>query len=83
VQYSPACIQSGAFYANGEDVPKQSEDCLTLNVWTPVSVSAFGHPLLPVLVYVHGGGLQYGASSNLGCVCMLRMHDAHAPHPPL
>lgn len=37
-----------------------SEDCLTLNVWAPVKRS---EALLPVLVWIHGGGFTNGASS--------------------
>lgn len=39
----------------------RSEDCLYLNVTTPVSTRR----ALPVLVYVHGGGLSSGAGSDL------------------
>jgi para-nitrobenzyl esterase len=35
-----------------------SEDCLTLNIWTPADASR-----LPVIVWVHGGGFRMGASS--------------------
>jgi para-nitrobenzyl esterase len=38
-----------------------SEDCLYLNVTTPVSTRR----ALPVLVYLHGGGLTGGAGSDL------------------
>lgn len=34
-----------------------SEDCLTLNVWTPDKSAA-----LPIIVFVHGGGFTEGAS---------------------
>jgi para-nitrobenzyl esterase len=37
-----------------------SEDCLTLNVWTP---DARPPGKLPVMVWIHGGGLVQGASS--------------------
>ncbi|KAF7191557.1 Acetylcholinesterase [Pseudocercospora fuligena] len=39
-----------------------SEDCLTLSVYTPVVNSTKSDPL-PVLVWVHGGGWQFGGDS--------------------
>jgi para-nitrobenzyl esterase len=42
----------------GEEVG-HSEDCLTLNVWTPASDSS----RRPVLVWIHGGGFFRGSSS--------------------
>ena len=39
----------------------QSEDCLGLNVWTPAHAAA---ARLPVMVWIHGGGFQIGASSQ-------------------
>ena len=39
-----------------------SEDCLHLNVYTPPAESA--SRLLPVLVWIHGGGLQYGTAMS-------------------
>lgn len=38
----------------------QSEDCLGLNVWTPAKAGE----KLPVMVWIHGGGFQIGASSQ-------------------
>lgn len=52
--FSAACAQ---IFPQG-DFPK-SEDCLYLNVWTPAkSIKA----RLPVMVYIHGGGLRVGSS---------------------
>ncbi|KAK9343385.1 Alpha/Beta hydrolase protein [Lipomyces starkeyi] len=36
------------------------EDCLTLSIWAPARDS---HKLLPVFIYIYGGGLQTGGSS--------------------
>jgi len=52
--FSDACSQ---VFPKG-DFPK-SEECLYLNVWTPAKSSAAA---LPVMVWIHGGGLQVGCS---------------------
>lgn len=61
--FGPICAQpepvefgpwTDEFLAQGE----MSEDCLSLNIWTP-SVKARG---LPVMVWIHGGGLTTGSS---------------------
>src|ERR1043166_2522125 len=41
-------------------IPEQSEDCLTLNVWTP----ACDGGRRPVMVFVHGGAWVIGAGSE-------------------
>ncbi|KIY66008.1 alpha/beta-hydrolase [Cylindrobasidium torrendii FP15055 ss-10] len=46
--WGPACIQRPAVVGVG------SEDCLTLNVWKPSNATETS--LLPVAVYIHGGG---------------------------
>lgn len=38
------------------------EDCLTLNVWTPVDSTVSGP--LPVMVFIHGGGNARGSSAQ-------------------
>jgi carboxylesterase type B len=38
-----------------------SEDCLSLNVWTPTTEH---NALLPVMVWIHGGGLNDGCSNT-------------------
>ena len=52
--FSPGCMQI-------LDPPiEMSEDCLTLNVWTPAKTRTKS---LPVMVWIHGGGYYSGASS--------------------
>ena len=41
------------------DLPPQSEDCLTLNVWTPALQGR-----RPVMVFVHGGAFTTGSSAH-------------------
>ena len=45
----------------GEALPATSEDCLFLNVWTAAGKADAG---LPVMVWIHGGGLSLGWSQQ-------------------
>lgn len=53
------CIQPPANGDNGVGPLPMSEDCLTLNVWTPERAEA----PLPVMVWIHGGGLNNGSGT--------------------
>lgn len=59
--FGPPCFQPksrpGSIYA--EELAEMSEDCLSLNVWTPQKARK-----LPVFVWIHGGSLTTGASSQ-------------------
>ncbi|MBW8368829.1 MAG: carboxylesterase family protein [Arenimonas sp.] len=53
-----ACMQKpGASLEGGGDPGPLSEDCLTLNVWTPAGA---GTAKRPVMVWIHGGALVFG-----------------------
>ncbi len=58
IKYGPMCVQfmNSGF---GEEAGMGSEDCLYLNVWTPLKAKK-----LPVLVFVHGGGNAVGSSTE-------------------
>lgn len=57
-EFGAPCPQSPLIASmSGEALPVTSEDCLTLNVWT---AAGDAHAKLPVLVWIHGGGLVGG-----------------------
>ena len=60
-QFGPDCVQP-AYPADSVyfEAPRpQSEDCLTLNIWAPA-----GAKKAPVIVWIHGGSLQFGGSAS-------------------
>lgn len=54
VAFGPACPQRTKRWP-------QSEDCLSLNLWTP---AAHASARLPVMVYIHGGAYAFGSSTD-------------------
>lgn len=53
------CIQPPANGDPGVGPLPMSEDCLTLNVWTPQGMTG----ALPVMVWIHGGGYNNGSGT--------------------
>ncbi|KAJ0162242.1 Para-nitrobenzyl esterase [Colletotrichum tanaceti] len=54
--YGPTCPQA----ISGDLFSQQGEDCLNLNIWAPST----GGENLPVFVYMYGGAMVTGSSSN-------------------
>jgi para-nitrobenzyl esterase len=55
--FGPSCLQAGSALGS---VGTSSEDCLSVNVFTPQTAPA--HPL-PVMVFIYGGAFTSGSSS--------------------
>ncbi|CAF1493420.1 unnamed protein product [Rotaria sordida] len=56
--FGPCCPQP----SSDAYIPKQDEQCLYLNIFKPILQS--NHSLLPVFVWIHGGGHALGCSSQ-------------------
>jgi para-nitrobenzyl esterase len=61
-EYGPIAIQYPNSYVVTKN-PEQSEDCLTLNIWTPAAPDA--DERLPVYVFIHGGGFGFGSGNEI------------------
>lgn len=58
-RFGPDCMQPAEYpELRGAGM---SEDCLSVNVWTPARVS---NEKLPVMVWIYGGGFTYGSGSH-------------------
>lgn len=71
--FGAACMQTLRSAGSGQwtseymspEAPGVSEDCLFLNIWTPVPLSGTEPPAanLPVLFYIYGGGFNEGSGA--------------------
>ncbi|XP_020840859.1 liver carboxylesterase 1-like [Phascolarctos cinereus] len=80
--YPPMCAQdpvsgqllSDLFTNREEKISlKVSEDCLYLNIYTPADLSKKTN--LPVMVWIHGGGLLVGAASTYDGLALSAFED--------
>jgi para-nitrobenzyl esterase len=67
-----ACPQPGVVVF-GSFVLRQSEDCLSLNVYVPASATAKSK--LPVLFWIHGGSLVTGVGADYDAAQMIAAHN--------
>lgn len=58
VEFGPDCPQAGDV---GSRSPAFGEDCLHLNIWSPVGAEPGS---LPVMVWIHGGSFLFGSGSE-------------------
>ena len=58
----PGTFYANEFYWDPSKDPKDSEDCLYLNIWAPAKPASGS---LPVMVFYHGGGNRHGNNSEI------------------
>ena len=62
LSYGPACPQPKVSWIFSRKYKQVSEDCLYLNIWTPLKPNQSGK--LPVMVWIHGGAFMTGSASD-------------------
>jgi len=67
LEYGPSAPQVGqnpaaaTYSVSGQDLTKQDEDCLALNIWTPAIQDGRKRP---VMFWCHGGGFSDGSGAS-------------------
>jgi carboxylesterase type B len=69
-KFGPACLQWDSL-VSGPDKLVGDEDCLFMNVYTPVKKPYKGYKF-PVIVNIHGGGFRFGDASFYGHELIMR-----------
>ena len=60
-EFAPAALQPMTPFTHASMNKHMNEDCLYLNIW---NADNYSYGLKPVVVWVHGGAFQAGATSN-------------------
>jgi len=71
---SASCIQYSQIPQNPAEKVEGAEDCLYLNIYTPIREKTKENALLPVFFWIHGGAFQYGSGTSFGARYLLD-HD--------
>lgn len=67
IEMGQKCVQGGSIQPPAETkLPKDIEDCLNLNIFTPALPSNHhtNFPSFPVLFYIHGGSFSSGSNAE-------------------
>ncbi|CAF1467443.1 unnamed protein product [Adineta steineri] len=63
-QPPPACAQAESTITSIRTPVLMSEDCLYLNIFTPLCNTSTSTNLLPVMIFIHGGSFRSGSASE-------------------
>ncbi|CAF1334908.1 unnamed protein product [Adineta steineri] len=63
-QPPPACAQAESTITSIRTPAIMSEDCLYLNIFTPLCNTSSSTNLLPVMIFIHGGSFRSGSASE-------------------
>lgn len=66
IEMGQKCVQGGSMISRPTKLPKDIEDCLNMNIFTPAIPSNHhtNFPNFPVLFYVHGGSFSTGSNAE-------------------
>lgn len=74
VDFGPACPQPVIYTGATKGIRDMDEDCLYLNVYSPNTKSGVPQKY-PVMIYIHGGHFQKGASNTFPGHIMAAFYD--------
>lgn len=66
IEMGQKCVQGGSIRQTAKKLPKDIEDCLNMNIFTPALPSNHhtNFPDFPVLFYIHGGSFSTGSNAE-------------------